>query len=162
MLNHATTLVPNTISWSHLLITVILLSLIVCACVCGCNLCVCLCACHTGSWGELYPRILWSLGCVWQWIAVHREVHWTSSSHWGAAAGWVGRSGCLSMCLSVCLPGYMSVRGYASHAVGFNLSGGLHLGRSEMLRSLKHYLWAQSQGHYTIDHLEENTKYRRV
>ena len=29
------------------------------------------------------------------------------------------------------------------------------LGRSEVLRSLRHYLRAQSQGHHTIDRLEE-------
>ena len=32
---------------------------------------------------------------------------------------------------------------------------GLLLGRSEVLRSLRHYLQAQSQGHQTIDRLEE-------
>ena len=31
----------------------------------------------------------------------------------------------------------------------------LRLGRSEVLMSLKHYLRAQSQGHHTIDRLEE-------
>ena len=35
------------------------------------------------------------------------------------------------------------------------LTSGLLLGRSEVLRSLRHYLWAQSQGHHTIDLLEE-------
>ena len=35
------------------------------------------------------------------------------------------------------------------------LSSGLVLGRSEVLRNLKHYLRAQSQGHRTIDLLEE-------
>ena len=35
------------------------------------------------------------------------------------------------------------------------LTGGLLLGRSEVLRSLEHYLWAQSQGRHTIDRLEE-------
>ena len=34
-------------------------------------------------------------------------------------------------------------------------TGGLLLGRSEVLRSLEHYLWAQSQGHHTIDRQEE-------
>ena len=29
------------------------------------------------------------------------------------------------------------------------------LGRSEVLKSLRHYLQAQSQGHHTINHLEE-------
>ena len=31
----------------------------------------------------------------------------------------------------------------------------LHLGRSEVLKSLGHYLRTQNQGHQTIDHLEE-------
>ena len=35
------------------------------------------------------------------------------------------------------------------------LKSGLFLGRSEMLRSLRHYLRAQSQGHHAIDRLEE-------
>ena len=33
----------------------------------------------------------------------------------------------------------------------------LLLGRSEVLRSLRHYLCAQSQGHHTIDRLEERS-----
>ena len=35
------------------------------------------------------------------------------------------------------------------------LTSGLLLGRSEVLRSLRHYLREQSQGHHTIDRLEE-------
>ena len=35
------------------------------------------------------------------------------------------------------------------------LTSGLFLGRSEVLRSLRHYLRAQSQPHHTIDRLEE-------
>ena len=35
------------------------------------------------------------------------------------------------------------------------LTSGLLLGRSEVLRSLRHYLRAQSQGHHTINRLEE-------
>ena len=35
------------------------------------------------------------------------------------------------------------------------LTSGLILGRSEVLRSLRHYLRSQSQGHHTIDRLEE-------
>jgi len=35
------------------------------------------------------------------------------------------------------------------------LTSGLLLGRSEVLRSLRCYLQAQSQGHHTIDRLEE-------
>ena len=36
-----------------------------------------------------------------------------------------------------------------------SLLGGLRLGRSKVLRSLRHYLRAQSQGLHTIDRLEE-------
>ena len=36
-----------------------------------------------------------------------------------------------------------------------NIISGLLLGRSEVLRSLRHYLRAQSQGHHPIDRLEE-------
>ena len=32
---------------------------------------------------------------------------------------------------------------------------GLSLGRSEVLRSFRHYLRAQSHGHHTLDRLEE-------
>ena len=35
------------------------------------------------------------------------------------------------------------------------LTSGLLLRRSEVLRSLRHYLLAQSRGHHTIDRLEE-------
>ena len=31
----------------------------------------------------------------------------------------------------------------------------LHLRKSEVLRSLRHYMQTQSQGHHTTDHLEE-------
>ena len=41
------------------------------------------------------------------------------------------------------------------------LTSGLLLGRSEVLRSLRHYLRAQSQGHHTIDRLEERGVERR-
>ena len=34
------------------------------------------------------------------------------------------------------------------------LTGGLLLGRSEVLRSLRHYLRVQRKGHYTIDRME--------
>ena len=35
------------------------------------------------------------------------------------------------------------------------ITGGLRLGRSEVLRILRHFIRAQSQGYHTIDHLEE-------
>ena len=34
----------------------------------------------------------------------------------------------------------------------------LSLGRPEVLRSLRHYQWGQSQGHHTIEHLERGTE----
>ena len=37
------------------------------------------------------------------------------------------------------------------------LTSGLLLGRSEVLKSLRHYMRAQSQGHHTIDRLEEGS-----
>ena len=35
------------------------------------------------------------------------------------------------------------------------LTSGLLLGKSEVMRNLRHYLRAQSRGHHTINHLEE-------
>ena len=40
------------------------------------------------------------------------------------------------------------------------LTSGLFLGRAELLRSLSHYLRAQSQGHHAIDRLEERGEER--
>ena len=42
-----------------------------------------------------------------------------------------------------------------------SLIRGLLLGRSEVLRSLRHFLWAQSQGHHTIDHLQGGERRRK-
>ena len=55
-------------------------------------------------------------------------------------------------------PGHAGVKGNdgADRLAGkASITGSLHLGRSEVLRSLRHYLLAQSQGHHTIDRLEE-------
>jgi len=55
-------------------------------------------------------------------------------------------------------PGYAGVKGndQADRLAGkATHTSGLLLRRSEVLRSLKHYLRAQSQGHHTIDRLEE-------
>ena len=41
------------------------------------------------------------------------------------------------------------------------LTSGFLLVRSEVMRSLRHYLWAQSQGHHTIDLLEEKRSGKR-
>ena len=40
------------------------------------------------------------------------------------------------------------------------ITNGLCLRRSQVLSSLRHYLWAQSQGHHTIDHTEERSMAR--
>ena len=60
--------------------------------------------------------------------------------------------------LCVYCPGHARMKGNDRadrRASKATLTSGLPLGRSEVLRSLRHYLWAQSQGHHTIDHLEE-------
>ena len=54
-------------------------------------------------------------------------------------------------------PGHAGVKGNgrANRLAGkATPTSGLLLGRSEVLRSLRHYLRAQSQGHHTIDRLE--------
>jgi hypothetical protein len=60
--------------------------------------------------------------------------------------------------LWVYCPGHAGVKGNdrADRLAGkATITGGLRLGRSEVVRSLRHYLRAQSQGHHTIDRLEE-------
>ena len=60
--------------------------------------------------------------------------------------------------LRVYCPGHAGVKGNdrANRLAGkATLTIGLLLGRFEVLRSLKPYMRAQSQGHHTIDHLEE-------
>ena len=59
--------------------------------------------------------------------------------------------------LWVYCPGHAGVKGNDRAdrlAVKAALTSGLLLGGSEVLRSLRHCLQAQSQGHHTIDHLE--------
>ena len=52
-------------------------------------------------------------------------------------------------------PGHTGVKGNDRADRLAGKTSGLLLGRSEVLRSLRHYLRAQSQGHRTIDRLEE-------
>ena len=55
-------------------------------------------------------------------------------------------------------PGHAGVKGTdrAHRLAGkATLTNGLLLGRSEVLKGLRHYLRVQSQGHHTIDRLEE-------
>ena len=61
--------------------------------------------------------------------------------------------------LRVYCPGHAGVKGNdrADRLAGkATLTRSLLLGRSEMLRSLRHYLRAQSQGHHITDRLEES------
>ena len=60
--------------------------------------------------------------------------------------------------LWVYYPGHSGVKGNdrTDRLAGkATLISGLLLGRSEVLRSLRDYLWAQSQEHHTVDRLEE-------
>ena len=60
--------------------------------------------------------------------------------------------------LGVYCPGHARVKGNdrADTLVGKAIhTSDMLLGRSEVLRNLRHYLQAQSQGHHTIDRLEE-------
>ena len=62
--------------------------------------------------------------------------------------------------LWVYCPGHAGLKGNdrADRLTGkATLTSALLLGRSEVLRSLSHYLRAQSQGHHTIDRLEERS-----
>ena len=64
----------------------------------------------------------------------------------------------LQKLLWVYCPGYAGVKGNdrADRLAGkATLTSGLLLRRSEVLRSFRHYLWTQSQGHHTINCLEE-------
>ena len=63
--------------------------------------------------------------------------------------------------LWVYCPGHARVKGNdrADRLAGTAaLKSGLLLGRSEVLRSLRHYLRVQNQGHHTIDRLEESKR----
>ena len=58
----------------------------------------------------------------------------------------------------MCFPGYAGVKGndQADSVAGkATITSGSCLGRSQVLKSLRHYLRAQSQGHHTINCLEE-------
>ena len=60
--------------------------------------------------------------------------------------------------LWVYCPGHAGVKGNDREdrlADKATLTTGFLLGRSEVLRSLRHYLRVQSEGHHTIDSLEE-------
>ena len=59
-------------------------------------------------------------------------------------------------------PGHAGVKGnYRSDRLASKatITGGLRLGKSEVLGILRHYLRAQSQGHHIIDRLEERGIY---
>ena len=63
----------------------------------------------------------------------------------------------LRQLLWVYCPGNAGVKGNdrADRLAGkATIASGLRLGISKVLKSLRHYMWAQSQGHHTIDRLE--------
>ena len=57
--------------------------------------------------------------------------------------------------LWVYCPGHAGVKGADRQAGKATLTSGLLLGRSEVLKRLRHCLLLQGQGHLTIDRLEE-------
>ena len=63
--------------------------------------------------------------------------------------------------LWVYCPGHAGVKGNDWLAGKATLTSGLLLRRAEVLRSLRHYLRAQSLGHHTIDRLEQTGVERR-
>ena len=60
-----------------------------------------------------------------------------------------------SMDALYCLDAAVKGNGRADRVSKAAITSGLCLARSEVLRSLRHYLRAQNQGHHTIDRLEE-------
>lgn len=66
---------------------------------------------------------------------------------------------CMSSEFQMCAPS-PPVKIYSPYqplAVLTTIASDLHLERTEILRSLKHYPWAQSHRHHIIDHLEEGS-----
>ena len=75
------------------------------------------------------------------------------SPHWNLSMVYIHLRKLIRNC-----PGHAGVNGNdrAGRMAGYaSLTSGLLLGRSEVLRSLRHYLRTQSQGHHIIDCLEE-------
>ena len=75
------------------------------------------------------------------------------SPHWNLSMVYIHLRKLIRNC-----PGHAGVNGNDQAdrlADKATLTNGMLLGRSEVLRSLRHYLRAQSQGHHTIDRLEE-------
>lgn len=66
---------------------------------------------------------------------------------------------CMSSELQMCVPSppVKICSPYQPHAVSATITSGLHLETTEILRSLKHYPWAQSHRHHIINHLEEGS-----
>ena len=81
-------------------------------------------------------------------------LEWEFSQGWNVSMADIH----LRKLLWVYCPGHARVKGNdrADRLAGkTTITSGLLLGRPEVLRSLRHYLRAQSQGHHTIDRLEE-------
>ena len=76
---------------------------------------------------------------------------------------------CVCVCVCVCACVWLNHKQYcsATHTWKPSKTGRqsdhlkwMCLGRSEVLRSSRHYLWAQSRGHRTIDRLDERSMER--
>ena len=91
-----------------------------------------------------------------QWRLSHKVKSGTGSTDWNVSMVDIN----FRKLLWVYCPGHIAVKGNdpANTLVGkTTLTSGLLLRRSGKLRSLRHYLRAQSQGHHTIDRLEERS-----
>ena len=95
-------------------------------------------------------------------------VVWTKYQNWCCAqkVEWEAQTGMYqwststfgNSCGCTHRPGHAGVKGNdqtGSPAGKVTLTSGLLLGKSKVLRSLRRYLWAQSQAHHTIHRLEE-------
>ena len=89
------------------------------------------------------------------------QVQWASHKKWKME--WEAQTGMCRWSTSIfknsCGPGHAGVKwnDRADRLAGrATLTSGLLLRRSEVLRNLRHYLRAQSQGHHTIDRLEDS------
>jgi len=114
------------------------------------------------AWSRRWKQSPMPSAVLPQEVTVRPHMPSLSQIQWACYKKWrVEQEAQTGMCrklLGMCCPGHAGVKGndWADRLAGkANLTSGLLLGRSEVLRSLRHYLRAQSQGHHSIDHLEE-------
>ena len=111
---------------------------------------------------RLEVRCKWNDLCVIERAVIVSGVEFVCLFYYWEAQTWMCLwwSTCIHLrkLLWVYCPGHVGVKGSdrADTLVGnATLTSGLLLGISEVLRSLRHYLPAQTQGHHTIDRLED-------